>query len=210
VDAAVSAQRAGAQRVELCVQLDEGGTTPPAELIRRTADAVDLPVFVLVRPRGGDFVYSSEEVETTRRDVGIAISAGADGIVTGALTADRRIDLATMEILVAEAGVVPVTFHRAFDFTRNLSDALEDVISLGAARVLTSGGAPSALEGAPVIGGLVAQSDRRIVITAAGGIRERNVRALIDQTGVYEIHTRMIDEHSMARLVAEARGTREV
>lgn len=206
----MSAERAGAQRVELCVQLDKGGTTPPADLIRRTVDAVDLPVFVLVRPRPGDFVYSDEEVEAMTRDVGIAIAAGADGIVTGALTADSRIALGTMETLIVAAEALPVTFHRAFDFTRNLSDALEDVISLGAARVLTSGGAPTAPDGAAAIGRLVEQGDQRIVITAGGGVRDHNVRALLEQTGVAEVHARLIDERSMARLVAEARRARKL
>lgn len=210
MDSAVSAERAGVQRVELCVRLDEGGTTPPVELIRRTADEVDLPVFVLIRPRAGDFVFSDEEVKVMRRDVAIAVSAGAEGVVTGALTTDSRVALDAMKTLIVAAEGLPVTFHRAFDLTGNLSDALEDVISLGAARVLTSGGASSALEGAPVIGRLVEQGDRRIVVTAAGGIREHNVRTLIDRTGVNEIHARMIDEHSMARLVAEARRTRKV
>jgi copper homeostasis protein len=110
-----------------------------------------------------------------------------------------------MEILIAEAAVVPVTFHRAFDFTLDLSNALEDIISLGAARVLTSGGAPSALHGAVTIERLVRQAGHRIVVTAGGGIRDHNARALIDRTAVNEIHSRMIDEPSMTRIVAEAR-----
>lgn len=159
-----------------------------------------IPVFVMIRPRGGGFVYSADEIGAMSRDIEFAVSIGVAGIVTGALTSHGRIDLEQTRTLLAAAGL-PVTFHRAFDVIENPLDALEQLIDLGVSRVLTSGGAPTAAEGGNAIAALVAQARDRIAIVAGGGIREHNVRDVIARTGVTEIHTRFIDEPRMRGLV---------
>jgi copper homeostasis protein len=201
LDSAVAAERAGADRVELCANLDDGGTTPGAELIRAAKTRVAIPVFVLVRPRPGGFVYSTGDVRVMQRDIAVARSEGADGIVTGALDDEGGIDIAATRSLIDAANGLPVTFHRAFDAPSDLSTALEILIDAGVARVLTSGGARSALEGAATIARLVNQANGRIIIVAGGGIREHNVREVIARTGVTEIHARLIDEARMMALV---------
>lgn len=145
---------------------------------------------MLVRPRGGDFVYSADEVDVMKRDIDVARQHGAAGIVTGALDHDRKVDVATTRQLVQASARLPVTFHRALDFARSLTEALEDVIKIGVSRVLTSGGAPTALEGVEVIARLVDQASDRITVMAGGGIREHNVRDVIARAGVREVHAR--------------------
>lgn len=139
LDAALAAERAGADRIELCANLNEGGTTPSPALIAAVVAQTRLPVFVLIRSRGGDFVYTNHEIDTMTRDIELSGSRGIAGIVTGALTSDRRVNLEHTRILTTAAAGLPVTFHRAFDCTANLLEALERVIDLGANRVLTSG-----------------------------------------------------------------------
>lgn len=201
IESTIAAERAGAGRIELCAKLNEGGTTPSVDLIGAAATRVGIPVFVLVRPRGGNFVYSDDEIEVMKRDVEIARSEGANGIVTGALDGNGCVDIATTRALVSSAGALPVTFHRAFDATRDLPEALEILIDAGVRRVLTSGGANTALEGVETIARLVDQAKGRIDIVAGGGIRAHNVRQIIARTGVSEIHARMIDEPGMRTLV---------
>jgi len=198
---AADAVRSGAQRVELCANLDVGGTTPSAALIAAVTAQINSPVFVLVRPRAGGFVYSETEVEVMKRDVEIARSEGADGIVTGALDDKGRVEIATMRELVAAAGGLPVTFHRAFDVASDRSEALERLIDAGVSRVLTSGGANTALEGVDTIARLVEQANGRIIIVAGGGVREHNAEEIIARSGVTEIHARFIDETGMRSLV---------
>lgn len=198
---AIAAERSGAGRVELCASLHDGGTTPGAGLIAAATTRVQIPVFVLVRPRGGGFVYSDDEIDVMKRDVELARSEGAAGIVTGALDDKGRVAIDTTRALIEAAGGLPVTFHRAFDTTPDLSAALEMLIDAGVSRVLTSGGANTALDGAHTIARLVDQSNGRIIIVAGGGIREHNVREVIARTGVPEIHARLIDEARMRELV---------
>ena len=200
-ESALTAERSGADRIELCANLSDGGTTPSAELIAAVAERVRIPVFVLIRPRGGDFVYANEEINGMTRDIALAGSIGVGGIVTGALTSSGRVEVTQTRALIQAAAGFPVTFHRAFDFTENQPDALEQVISLGASRVLTSGGAAAALEGTDAIAALVRRARGRIVIVAGGGVRERNVRDVIARTGVREVHTRFVDEAQMRGLV---------
>ncbi len=145
----------------------------------------------MVRPRGGSFVYSDAELKVMVGDVMLARSMGAQGIVTGVLQPNATIDVKHLRILVSAAGPLPVTFHRAFDFASNRAESLEQLIDAGVARVLTSGGATTALEGAPGIATLVSQADGRIVIVAGGGIRESNVREVVRLTGVSEVHARI-------------------
>ncbi|HEX9085674.1 MAG TPA: copper homeostasis protein CutC, partial [Gemmatimonadaceae bacterium] len=176
LDSALAAERAGADRIELCDNLSDGGTTPGAELIATVAERARLPVFVLIRPRAGGFVYSDDEFQTMVRDIGLAVRLGIAGIVTGALTPDGRVDAGRTRSLVEAATGLPVTFHRAIDSAVNLAAALEQAIEAGASRVLTSGGAPTALEGVDLIATLVDRARERITVVAGGGIRQHNVR----------------------------------
>ena len=201
-ESAIAAERAGARRVELCASLDEGGTTPDAGLIASVTTQIGIPVFVMIRPRGGGFVYTDDEIEVMKRDIGIARTGNVAGIVTGALDDKGEVASATIRSLIEAAGGLPVTFHRAFDAARDLPEALEMLIDAGVSRVLTSGGASTALEGADTIARLVDQAKGRIIIVAGGGIRGHNVRQVIARTGVTEIHARMIDEAGMRMLVA--------
>ncbi|MGH7678494.1 MAG: copper homeostasis protein CutC, partial [Gemmatimonadaceae bacterium] len=147
VASALAAERGGARRLELCDNLFDGGTTPSAGMISAVKAAARIPVFVIVRPRGGGFVYSPEELAVMRLDIEAARMLGADGIVLGALTGDRRVERTALEPLIAAAGSLPVTFHRAFDLAQDQDEALEDLMRLRVGRVLTSGGAATALEG---------------------------------------------------------------
>ena len=205
LEAALAAERAGADRIELCVNLDDGGTTPSTGLTAAVIDGTQLPIFVLIRPRAGDFVYADDEIDLMTRDVATAGLIGAAGIVTGALTSDRSVDVEQTRALVKAAAGLPVTFHRAFDSTINKPDALEQLIDLGVTRVLTSGGAPTALEGAEVIAALVTQARDRITVVAGGGIREHNVSDVIARAGVREVHTRLVNERRMRDLVEVAK-----
>jgi copper homeostasis protein len=206
LQSAIAAERSGAGRLELCINLDEGGTTPPAELTSAVAAGIRIPLFVLVRPRTGDFVYSVEEIETILGDIEVARDLGVAGIVAGALTAEGRIAVAETRAFVETAGDVPVTFHRAFDMVADPSHALEDLIRIGVRGILTSGGKSTALDGADAIAKLVDQARDRITIVAGGGIRESNVREVIERAHVREIHSRFIDEPGMRRITELARA----
>jgi copper homeostasis protein len=187
---AQAAARGGADRLELCADLAVGGTTPAGEVIRTVKGRVFIPVFVMARPRGGSFVFDVAELAQTHRDIDAAIAAGADGIVVGALTPDDEIDVPALRGFMARARSVPVTFHRAFDHTRDLARSLDILIDAGVARVLTGGGKGSALEGAAVLKALVDRADERIVILAGGKVRGQNAREIIARTGVREVHAR--------------------
>lgn len=204
--AALAAERAEPDRIELCVNLEEGGTTPSTALTAAVIDGTRLPVFVLIRPRAGDFVYGDEEIDLMIRDIETAANIGIAGIVTGALTSDRGVDLEQTRALVKAAGGLPVTFHRAFDSVINMPDALEQLVDLGVSRILTSGGAATALEGAEVIAALVNQAGDRITVVAGGGIREHNVSDVIGRTGVREVHARLVNEARMRDLIDVVRG----
>ncbi|MBC7788809.1 MAG: copper homeostasis protein CutC [Anaerolineae bacterium] len=188
---AIIADRAGASRVELCANLNDGGTTPSTGLIGAVRARIRIPAFVLIRPRGGGFVYSHDDMAVMSRDVEVARGEGADGIVTGALDAHGRVDIAMIAQLTEAARELPVSFHRAFDATPDLAQALEMLIGAGVSRVLTSGGAATALEGVATIARLVDQARGRIAVMAGGGIREHNVREVIARTGVSEVHARI-------------------
>jgi copper homeostasis protein len=190
LESALAAQGAGANRVELCANLSVGGTTPGASLIAAVLDKTNLPVFVMIRPRGGGFVYSDDEIEEMLGDIEHARSTRVAGIVTGVLTPDARVDVERTRALVNAASRLPVTFHKAFDSTDNLPEALEQLVQIGVSRVLTSGGAPTALDGASAIADLVDRARDRIAIIAGGKVRAHNVRELIARTGVREVHAR--------------------
>jgi copper homeostasis protein len=203
---ALAAKRAGADRIELCANLGVGGTTPGAGLIASVVQQAGHPVFVMIRPRGGDFVYAADEIDAMIEDIDRARPLGIAGIVTGALRSDGSVDVESMRRLMSPAAGLPVTFHRAFDVVGNRTEALEQVIDLGASRVLTSGGAATAFEGASAIAMLVDQAGERISIIAGGTIRDHNVRDVIARTGVREVHARLVDEPAMRSLVRVVRG----
>jgi copper homeostasis protein len=191
VASALAAERAGAGRLELCDALFDGGTTPSAGMIAACKEAVSIPVFVMIRPRGGGFVYSGEERDVMRRDVVVARGLGADGVVIGGLRPNGSVDLSLVMQLQEAARETVVTFHRAFDFTPDLEVSLESLADAGVQRILTSGGAPTALEGASMLSTLVQRAGSRVVVMAGGGVREENVRTLVSTSGVREVHVRL-------------------
>jgi copper homeostasis protein len=188
VESAVTAELGGAQRIELCSSLTEGGITPSAGLLEAVRDRVTIGVHVMVRPRGGDFLYSKDDVAVMRRDIANAAASGADGVVLGLLTADGRVDIAGTRELVAAARPMQVTFHRAIDMTVDLDTALEDVIRSGADRILTSGAASSAMIGAGRVASLVRAAGTRIRIMVCGGVRPENVEEIARVTGANDFH----------------------
>ena len=190
VQGALDAERAGAARVELCANLAEGGTTPSAGMLRAVTRCVALPVFALVRPRGGDFVYDAAEIEVMLRDIEYAKAYDAQGIVSGALNPDGTVDEDGTSALLEAAHPLPFTFHRALDATRDLDEALDTLQAIGVPRVLTSGGAPTALEGTAAIARLVRRGGGRIVVMAGGGVRRGHVADLVQATHVPEVHLR--------------------
>ena len=184
----LAADAEGVDRIELCGSLHDGGVTPSAGLMRLALECVTTPIHVFVRPRTGNFVYDRHDVAVMLGDINDAKTAGAPGVVFGALTADGRIDLAIMSELIAAARPMTVGFHRAFDQVADQRAALEALIDLGIAVVLTSGGAALALDGAPRLRQLVDQASGRIDILAGGGITPSNVVELVERSGVRHVH----------------------
>lgn len=188
VATAIAAERAGAHRLELCCAVGEGGLTPSLGTLVEVLHAVHVPVFAMLRPRRGDFLFDDGEFRAMRRDLDLLLHHGARGIVTGALSADGRIDRERTRELVRAAGRVPVTFHRAFDLVPDADEALDVLVDLGVTRVLTSGQAPTAESGVARIAALVARARSRIHVMAGAGVRARNAAAIVRATGVSELH----------------------
>jgi copper homeostasis protein len=188
VESAVNAERGGAARVELCSNLMEGGTTPSLGMLRVVKREVKIPVFVMIRPRGGDFLYSESEYQVMSEDLKVLKENGADGVVFGILTPDGGIDMLRSRDLIALARPLPVTFHRAFDMVQDPFQSLEDLMELGVDRVLTSGHDSSALEGLPVLESLVEQAQGEIRVVPGGGVNERNVKRILEGSGAKEFH----------------------
>ena len=188
VESALNAQIAGADRVELCDNLTEGGTTPSYGTILSARHNLDIGLNVIIRPRGGDFLYSSTEYDIMRRDIEICGECGVDAVVLGMLHSDGCIDVDRTAMLVEYAYTMQVTFHRAFDMSLDPVQGLEDIISAGATRVLTSGLKNKAIDGASLIRQLVIQGGERIIVMPGGGITEQNVEELVKATHAREIH----------------------
>ena len=188
VESAIVAESAGAGRIELCSALVEGGVTPSAGLIESVRRNTGIKLHVLIRPRSGDFLYSDTEFSVMRRDIDMAGELGADGIVTGILNSDGTVDAERTALLAEYATPMSLTFHRAFDLCRDPKKGLEDIMAAGAARVLTSGQAKSAIEGATLIKSLIKDAAGRIIIMPGGGIDEYNIALLAVSTGALEYH----------------------
>lgn len=189
VESCLAAQAGGANRVELCAGIPEGGTTPSygdiavaRELLKETR------LHVIIRPRGGDFLYSPVEQRIMLKDIDLARKLGADGVVFGCLTAEGDVDLPLMRQLMEAAEDMSVTFHRAFDVCRNPQQALEDIIGLGCHRILTSGQQPTAEQGIPLLKNLQQQADGRIILLAGCGVNETNIARIAQETGIHEFH----------------------
>jgi copper homeostasis protein len=194
VEAAAAAERGGADRVELCSGLSVGGLTPDAALRRAVRQQIQIPIFVMIRPRPGDFVYSSAEFAQTKKSIAAAKDSGAAGLVFGILKPNRTVDIDRTGELVDLAQPLPVTFHRAFDACPDLSQALEDVLRSGASRILTSGGAGSAPEGAANIKALIALAGERVTIVPGAGINAGNILQVAAATRAREFHSGLSTE----------------
>lgn len=185
---AAYAEEGGADRIELCENLAQGGVTPSAGKIRLVRRLLKIPVFVLIRPRKADFLYSGLEFELMLEDIRVAKELGADGIVSGVLTADGSVDLARTGRLVESSWPLPFTFHRAIDMCRDPLTAIDELAEMGVRRVLTSGQRASAADGRQLIERLVARADDRLTVMAGGGINPRTIRHLLPIDGLHEFH----------------------
>ena len=198
LEAAGAASAAGAHRIELCSDLSCGGVTPSPDLLAVDFRSFDIPVHVLIRPRAGNFAFSTREFQLMIRQVEQAKHSGASGVALGVLFPDGRIDVDRTCELVQLAHPMSVTFHRAFDETPDLVEALESVIQTGADYLLTSGGAPDVLRGAEVIASLVKQAGDRIHIIAGGGLRLATLTQVVRLSGIYSLHGSLTHENGVA------------
>ena len=189
VESAVKAQEGGAYRVELCAGIPEGGTTPSFGDIRMARQMLQqTKLHVIIRPRGGDFLYSQLEQEIMLHDIKVARQLGVDGVVFGCLTAEGNVDIPAMKKLMNAVGDMSVTFHRAFDMCRNPKEALEQIIELGCNRILTSGLEVNAVKGIPMLKELVMQANERIIIMPGCGVNPTNILQIAEETGATEFH----------------------
>ena len=188
IDGVAAAKTAGADRVELCADLLEGGITPSRGMIRRARTIPGIRLHVIIRPRGGDFLFDDDEFAVMEADIDTAKAEGADGVVIGLLTADATIDIERTRRLIERARPMAVTFHRAFDMTADPFAALETLIELGVDRVLTSGQEATVLEGLPLLAELIRRAGDRIIIMPGGGITARNVERIVAEARPKEMH----------------------
>jgi copper homeostasis protein len=211
VEGAAAAERGGADRIELCGNLPVGGVTPDALLMRSVREMVRIPIFAMIRPRAGDFVYSDAEFAEIKREIAIVKELSLDGTVLGILTMGRCVDVERTRELVEFARPLPVTFHRAFDEIAELREALENVIQTGAKRILTSGGAKGALDGATVLFELIEAAGERIIIVPGAGIIASNIRQIAQRTRAREFHSGLstalpYSSHDYRRFEAEVKS----
>jgi copper homeostasis protein len=188
IESVIAARDGGAQRVELCSALSEGGVTPSVGLMRAARRVEGLKMHVLIRPRGGDFLYSREEIAIMTDDIKAARDCGADGVVIGALNPDGTIDTDACAEMIAAAEGMSITFHRAFDMVSDADSALETAVRLGCRRILTSGLQPTAEKGIPMLRHLVEKAEDRIIIMPGSGVSPLNAGKIISMTGAVEIH----------------------
>ena len=188
-EGALLAEQAGADHIELCENPLEGGTTPSYGYLKKVIENISIPVFPIIRPRGGDFLYSKDEWEIVLQDIQICKELGFPGIVTGSLTSDGSIHEDQLKRTIEVAGSMQVTFHRAFDRVANPLQAVEQIIACGCSRILTSGGKPTAPEGIEMIRQLVTQAAERIIIMPGSGVRSNNLAELMRITGAKEYHS---------------------
>ena len=207
LDDALAAVAGGADRLELCANLDAGGTTPSAALITAVREKVELPLVVMIRPREGDFVYSDDELSRMYEDVAMARSLGASGVVLGVLDTFDRLDLERTAALVEAARGTPVTFHRAIDQVARRVVSIDALAALGVARVLSSGGAETASDGVDELRAMVQRAGDRLDIVAGGGVRANNARAIVERTGVTEVHARCLGDSARIRGIVDAVST---
>ncbi len=186
---ALAAENGGADRVELCENMAEGGTTPSYAQIKRCKEKLKIAVWPIIRPRGGDFLYSNDEFELMKEDIKICKTLNCDGIVIGILTANGEIDQKRCTELIELASPMPVSFHRAFDMSNDLEKALEDLIEIGFIRVLTSGGAENAFNGIETVAKLIEQAANRIEIMPGAGINPKNIQEIAIRTGAKTFHS---------------------
>lgn len=189
IESAMRAAAAGADRLELCENPGEGGTTPSYGTLKRVKNKLKIPVFPIIRPRGGDFLYTHEEFEVMKLDISLCKEMGFEGVVIGLLLPDGNIDVERTRQLAELAYPLDVTFHRAFDRCVDPLQGLEDVIEAGCTRILTSGQVPNAFDGKELIKKLVAQAADRIIIMPGSGVRSDNIAALAADTGARELHS---------------------
>lgn len=187
-ESCVAAQQGGAQRVELCAAIPEGGTTPSYGEISVTRKLIDIRLHVIIRPRGGDFLYTAEEIDIMEEDIRMTRQAGADGVVFGCLTPDGELDRKAMERLMKVSEGLSVTFHRAFDYVKDPFRVMEELTGMGVDRILTSGQQPTAFQGADLLRRLVDQAAGRIIIMPGCGVNETNIAELAARTGASEFH----------------------
>ncbi|KAK1068700.1 hypothetical protein LTR74_005358 [Friedmanniomyces endolithicus] len=208
-ESAILAWGGGADRVELCTDQSAGGTTPPVEWLAIVQRHTGLPVFVMIRPRGGNFLYSGAEFDQMKRDIN-AFKPKADGFVFGILDGQARVDVARTAELVNTAAPLPCTFHKAFDETPDLLAALEDVVATGCSAILTSGGAPSALAGVDTLEELVRKSQKRITIMPGGGVRASNISRIRELTGAGIFHSSAVPEGATEPSASETRQMKAI
>lgn len=188
IESALKAQEGGADRIELCDNPGEGGTTPSFGTIESVRQNVNLDVFVMIRPRGGDFLYSNYEFHSMKRDIHQCQKISVDGVVFGILNEDGTLDKKRCKALIDSARPLKVTCHRAFDMTRDPFEAMEDCIEVGFDRILTAGQQPQALAGASLIGELIKKATGRIAIMPGSGVNENTVQEILRKSGASEIH----------------------
>jgi len=189
IDGCIAAQAAGAHRIELCDNPGDGGTTPSYGFIKVAREELDIELYPIIRPRGGDFLYSGDEFEIMKADIEVCNELDCDGVVIGMLNADGTVDKERCKQLVELAYPMGVTFHRAFDRTADAFKAMEDIIDIGCERILTSGQKPNVLDGADLIAKLIEKAGERIIIMPGSGVRSNNIIEIAKRTKAVEFHT---------------------
>ena len=189
IASAIAAEKAGADRIELCENPYDGGTTPSYGTLKTVREKINIPVFPIIRPRGGDFLYNDEEFDVMKKDILLCKELGFKGAVTGLLHKDGSIDVERTKQLVALAHPLQITFHRAFDRAKEPLAALEDIIKTGCTRILTSGQKPNVLDATALVKELVLQAKGRIIILPGSGVRSNNIFQLAKETDAKEFHS---------------------